>query len=460
MGRTRRRTLAGGSDKIVLRVMDWSDSSKKIREEFHKRFEAAHPNIQIEYTQLTIDQFNNTALTAIKAGEAPDLFPVPSTMKLSTAVAQGWFQPLDPYIDDNFKNAFIDGTFLEGTTMIGGKIYSLPEGQSISSTLVFYNKKLFREAGLDPDRPPATYSAFREAAKKITEAGKGEYYGIVEGGKQAGRWLATVQEWSSLGGSGLNANSPVSLVTGKTSYDSEPVVRLFELFQGLAQDGSFHPQTATISAPEARALFAQGQAGFIIQGAWNVGVWNAQNPDLEYGVMAPPLSESSRQGSLPLSTGQPWIGISAQSKHPEAAALYLKELYTGGFYQEKYVEDGVGFSVVKGVNENHLKAPQLKQYYELAKEYGRIVPNPLVRNPETANVFAEYKDVHPNAGELLSAVVLGSVDNPKQALTELSERIAGAWQAAIDAAKSKGADVSADDFVFPDWKPLEDYKAQ
>ncbi|WP_145408204.1 ABC transporter substrate-binding protein [Paenibacillus xylanexedens] len=448
------------SEQIVLRIMDWSDSSKVIREQFHKQFEARHPNIKIEYTQLTIDQFNSTVLTAIQSGEAPDLFPVPPTMKLSTAVSQGWFQPLDPFIDDSFKNSLVEGTFTEGTTMLNGNIYTIPEGQSLPTTLVFYNKKLFKEAGLDPEHPPKTYSEFREAARKITEAGKGEYYGIIEGGKQMGRWTAIVQDWSSLGGSGLTSLSPVSLVTKTTAYDSEPVKQLFQLFQNLAEDGSYHPQTPTISAPEARALFAQEKAGFIVQGSWNVGVWNSQAPSLDYGVMAPPVPDSGRKGSIPLNTASPWLSISAQSEHPQEAGLYLKELFGNSEYQQKMVESGIGFSVVKGVTEQYTSLPQLKDYYDLSKEFGRIAPNPIVRNSSTGTVFENFKDVKPNAGELLGATVSKAISNPAESLTKLSVQMNEAWTAAIEAARAKGTDVSAEDFLFPNWDPYQDYKQQ
>ena len=51
--------------QITLRVVDWSDGSATQREEFHKKFEEAHPDIKIEYTMLTVDQFKNTIVTMI-----------------------------------------------------------------------------------------------------------------------------------------------------------------------------------------------------------------------------------------------------------------------------------------------------------------------------------------------------------------------------------------------------------
>lgn len=448
---------SGAQQQITLRVMDWSDSTKAIREEFHKKFMEKYPNIKIQYTQLTIDQFKNTILTAVKSDDAPDLFPVPTGMKIATLVKDGWYQPLDPYIDDSFKNMFVDGTFLEGTTMVGGKVYSTPEALSLPGTLVFYNKKLFSEAGLDPANPPKTYSEFRDAAKKITMAGKGKYYGIIEGGKQTNRWLSTVQDWSSLGGSGLNANSPISLVTKKTTYDSKPVLDVFNLFKGMTLDGSYHPKTMSLTAPEARALFAQGQAGFIVQGAWNIGVWNKDNPDLDYGVMPPPVPDSGRKGSIPMTNSGAWLGLSAKSKHQNEAVLYLKEYYASDWFQPQKVESGDSFSPIKGVNEKYAKAAQLKQYYDICMEYGRIIPDPAILNGAAADVFAEFKDVHPNLGELLAGVVAGAVKDESSKLNDLSKQLDKAWTSAIDATQKKGAKIEAKDFEFPNWDAMKSY---
>ena len=92
--------------QITLRVVDWSDGSATQREEFHKKFEEAHPDIKIEYTMLTVDQFKNTIVTMIKSGEGPDLFPIPVGLTLNTAVEEGWFQPINDYVTDEFRNKF------------------------------------------------------------------------------------------------------------------------------------------------------------------------------------------------------------------------------------------------------------------------------------------------------------------------------------------------------------------
>lgn len=450
-------------DKVVLRVMDWADSEKPYREKFIQDFEAKYPNIKIEYTLLTVDQFQNTITTAIKSGDAPDLFPIPANMSLSMAVKGEWYQPLDPYLDDEFKNQFVDGIFVEGSTMLDGKIYSIPALTSVPSTLVFYNKQLFKDAGLDPENPPKTYTEFREAAKKITEAGNGKAFGMIEGGKQIGRFKLAAVDWSALGGSGLNPHSPISLITNDANYDSKPVMDVMNLFKGLKDDGSFHPKTMSISAPEARALFGEGQAGFILQGEWSIGVWKRDNPNLDFGVMAPPVPDDGQKGYLPRANFGPWIGLSKTSKHPEEAALYLKEYFSKD-YQSVLVKAGDRFSILKDVNESASEIPQFKQYYDIAQDMSRLVPSPQIRNPELASVYANFKDVQPGIGDILQGVVAGALNDPEAPLKQLSDGVDKALDAAIAQAKSEGANVDKNDFVFPNWssdKPYtaEDYKA-
>ena len=446
-------------EKITLRVMDWADSEKPYREQFIKDFEARHPNIKIEYTLLTVDQFQNTITTAIKSGDAPDLFPIPPGMKLSTAIAGDWFQTLDPYVDDEFKSRFEDGVFVEGATMQDGKIYTIPAYLPLPNTLVFYNKTLFKEAGLDPENPPKTHSEFRAAAEAITKAANGKAYGIIEGGKQIVRWKNPVVDWSALGGSGLNPHSPLSLVTNEASYDSKAVLDVMNLFKGMKDDGSYHPKTMSISAPEARALFGQGQAGFIVQGEWCIGVWKKENPDLDFGVMAPPVPDEGQEGYLPRPNFQPWLGMSKTTKHPEAAALYLNE-YFSKEYQSVLVKAGDRFSMLKDVNESAAEIPQFKEYYEVAMKNSRLVPSVEIRNPESAAVFAKYKDPQPGLGDILQGLVAGALKDPKAPLKQLSNSVNTALDQAIESAKSEGAKVDKDDFKFSNWSPDKDYSPE
>ncbi|WP_163537981.1 extracellular solute-binding protein [Gracilibacillus sp. YIM 98692] len=444
-------------DGITLRVMDWSDSTRYLREEFHEQFMEKYPEVtNIEYTTLTQQQFTDTILNAIRSGDAPDIFPVPLGFSLPVLVDDGWFQPLEPIVEDGFFDIFREGTFQEGINMVDETIYSIPQQTAQPTAMVFYNKELFEKAGLDPEQPPKTYEEFREYARKITEAGNGEFYGLIEGGKQSNRFKFAIQEWGSLNGAGLADNSPVSKLTGEAPYHTEAVTDIFDLFAGLADDGSIHPRTSSLTAPEARQIFANGEAGFIIQGAWNIGVWNANNPELDYGMMTPPVSDDGRQGSID-SVAQGGFGVYAETDHPDLAAKYLEELYGGDFYQHKVVENQHNYSPVAGVIEEAATGEFL-EFYELFNEILVHGPVPESENPDVTKALGEYVDVTPSAAEIMQGVAISGLRDYEPMLQDLSEQTDAALEKAITEAQDKGADVGMEDFIFPDWDPMKNYK--
>ncbi|MNZ67952.1 Bacterial extracellular solute-binding protein [compost metagenome] len=317
---------------------------------------------------------------------------------------------------------------------------------------------MFKEAGLDPENPPKTYSEFRAAAQAITKASNGKAYGMIEGGKTIVRWKNSALDWSALGGSGLNPHSPLSLVTNDANYHSQAVIDVMNLFKGMNDDGSYHPKTLSLSAPEARALFGQGQAGFIIQGEWCIGVWQKDNPDLDFGVMAPPVPDSGQKGYLPRPNFQPWLSMSKTTKHPEAAALYIKEYFSED-YQSVLVKAGDRFSMLKGVNEASAEIPQFKQYFDVAMKSSRLVPSVEIRNPETASIFAKYKDPQPGLGDILQGVIAGALKDPTDQLKLLSNNVNTSMDQAIKAAQAEGAKVDKNDFNFSNWSADKDYSA-
>lgn len=442
---------AGTGETITLRVMDSSDSTQERRKVFNEEFMERHPEIKIEYTMLSGDQLTQTLTTAIKSGDAPDLFALPSGVKLSTAVAEGWYQSMSPYLSQEFIDSFETGSLNEGVTTINGEIYALPEAANIVNSLMFYNKDLFVEAGLDPENPPETWSEFLDACKKITEAGNGKYYGIIESGTNATRTEIELRSFANLAGAKCNYYGVMSIVDGTNPFASDAMKDALNLYAQLTADGSIHPDSINLDPPSARAMFAQGQAGFLIQGSWCIPTWRADNPDFDFGVMALPVPDDGAKGGNPYIGAMPWMGISATCEHPEAAALYLTELF-GVDYQSKVVSDGGFVSCIKGVNEAAMTDPMMLEYYNLAMSSGKLCPDPLALNPETADVYSKVKEVTPNLGQIVQGVMAGSITDPGAALDKFAADTQASWDAAM-----QEAGVDASKFEFPDWDPMVDY---
>jgi sn-glycerol 3-phosphate transport system substrate-binding protein len=139
--------------------------------------------------------------TSVMAGNPPDLFIV-EISELPTLLAMNAIIPLDDYVKkaeggkywDDFFPAFRENSTLKG------KIWWIPFQRS---TPVFYwNKELFKKAGVEPDRPPQTWAELKETAKKLTvrEGNEVKQWGVtVSGGwndwlfeafvRQNGSWL-------------------------------------------------------------------------------------------------------------------------------------------------------------------------------------------------------------------------------------------------------------------------------
>ena len=400
--------------QITLQVVDWSDGSAAQREEFHKKFEETHPNIKIEYTMLTVDQFKNTIVTMIKSGEGPDLFPIPVGLTLNTAVEEGWFQPINDYVTDDFREKFDPAAFAEGVTDIGDEWYTVTEQMPIIQCLFFYNKSIL---------------------------------------EQMNRMDVMARSLAAAAGGKVAATQKVLTDNGVAPYDSKEMNEALGLIKGLVDDGSIHPDTINVSAPEARELFAQGQAAFLCQGMWCVSQWDANYPDLKYGVMAVPVPDGVTNTYVQAGELSPWMGIYKQSKHPKEAAEYLMALYDEQYgYQQSNVESGSFVSCIPEINEKYMTNEHMKEYYTIAEETSRVVPT-LVKRDEKANDFyVEVKDVQPSLGAIVQGIISQSLTDYSSALKTLADDTTTEWKRASEAV---GMDYSS--LEFPNWDVTKDY---
>jgi ABC-type glycerol-3-phosphate transport system substrate-binding protein len=444
---------SGGTvEKVTLKVMDWSDSNKIQRDDFHREFMARHPNVTIEYTMLTIDQFKNTALTAIQSGDAPDLFPVPTGMKLGLAVAENWYTPMDNYITKEFLATIDPNSMIEGYQTVNGKLYVLPENVGLNSAFIFYNRDILTEAGLDPAKI-RTYAEFRDACKKITQTGRGRYYGMIEGGNQLNRWETTARGWAGVAGGYAGRENEAVVRNGRSIYDTPEMIGVMNLFRDIATDGSFHPDTVNISAPEARAMFGQGAVAFLVQGIWCVATWERANPNFHFGVLPIPAPSLTTKGSAARLNPGSWLGISAVSKHPDVAGQYLMELYGEG-YQGACVRAGGFVSIVNGINEKYLPEGGTREYYDVANIQTRTVPDPMIVEPKVTDFYAEVRGIEPSLAAIMQGVVAGSITDIPGALKTLSDRSTTEW---TRAARAVGIPLST--FEFRNWDMSKDYGA-
>ncbi|MGG1515966.1 ABC transporter substrate-binding protein [Paenibacillus oryzisoli] len=111
------------------------------------------------------------AQTAVMGGTPPDLM-LSSSTDLFTLLDMDAIIPLNDLAAKDGGDAYLKD-FYEGfmaNAQTGGKTYSIPFQRS--TIILYYNKEAFKEAGLDPNKPPQNYQELTEYAKKLTKPGR------------------------------------------------------------------------------------------------------------------------------------------------------------------------------------------------------------------------------------------------------------------------------------------------
>jgi multiple sugar transport system substrate-binding protein len=101
--------------------------------------------------------------------------------------------------------------------------------------------------------------------------------------------------------------------------------------------------------------------------------------------------------------------------------------------------------------------PTYKTVIDGFKKVVRLSPEPLIKNPNVAQVYAEMKPVTPGLGEIVQGVMGGVVSNVQATLQQYSDKLTAERDRALKVVKDKGVQVSLDDWIFPNWQPGQDY---
>ncbi len=166
------------------------------------RFNKEHPGIEVVPVYSgDYDPTLQKVQTAVMAGNPPDVFIV-EISELPTLLAMHAIIPLDDYVKKAEGGTYWEDFFpaFRENSVLGGKIWWIPFQRS--TPVLYWNKELFKKAGLDPEKPPQTWAELKDMAKKLTarEGNEVKQWGVtVSGGwndwlfegfvRQNGSWL-------------------------------------------------------------------------------------------------------------------------------------------------------------------------------------------------------------------------------------------------------------------------------
>lgn len=176
-------TLAQAEEPVTIRMMaatlglpspNATDPRSLARRAVFEEFHRQNPGMRVVNAgglELPGEKAESNFLMSMAGDTAPDVFYV-NFRQYYNYIDQGFCRPLDDLIaQDPSLMERVNPTILDIIKSYDGKIYALPFFQVAQG--LYYRKDHFREAGLDPNKPPTTWEEFYQYAKKITESTPG-----------------------------------------------------------------------------------------------------------------------------------------------------------------------------------------------------------------------------------------------------------------------------------------------
>lgn len=228
-------------------------------------FNAQHPDIEVYGHDIPYNDYWDQMAIRLQAGNPPDIVVMGAS--LQSYILMDKFEPLNKYFEADEEGRKILSMYSDVALDFcsrDGKVYMLPL-QTLVHGSVFYNKRMFDEAGVEV---PKTPEEFLEAAKKLTKrdaAGNIVQYGYaVNTPPSLYFWFSDLRPWVLAFGGEFTKDGKVTIDTPEVRAAVEFIKRLY--------DAQVSPRQVSMEA--AKQLFWEEKSAMTIDvgtmGAWSI----------------------------------------------------------------------------------------------------------------------------------------------------------------------------------------------
>ncbi|PIC06347.1 ABC transporter substrate-binding protein [Anoxybacillus flavithermus] len=262
-------------EQVEVTLAGWGGNpmEQKLLKQTLDEFEKKYPNIKVKHEVIS-DQYMDVIKTRLIGGEGPDVFYL-DAFEAPAMIETGVLEPLDDYVTDDFDINDFEKPLLEAFKGPDGKIYGFPK--DYSTLALFYNKKMFAEAGLDV---PKTWDELREAAKKLTKGT--EVYGFGVAPELARLYYIA----ESKGGKVVTDN--------KATFADPKVVEALQPIVDMRLKDKSAAQPNEVGAGWGGEMFGQQKAAMVIEGNWAIPFLQETFPNTEFGTAEVPTIDGKK----------------------------------------------------------------------------------------------------------------------------------------------------------------------
>lgn len=295
-----------------VRWSQWktTEVGDKFMQEVKAAFEKANPGMKLTLIDSPFQGFRDRTLVQHQAKRLPDVMMVQVDWVAEFADL-GMIEPLDGFIAKE-PPAFFAGIPATFKQPWKGKQYYLP--LETGSVALFYNTKIFRDAGIAG--PPKTWDEFAEIARKVTRPEAKIFATTATLGTEPPTNMTYDIYPLILQAGGRIIDSS----TNKAVFNSPEGVKAIEWYvDRLNKDKVAAPGVLSNGEREKRANFASGNIAMMFEGPWGISIQKQLNPNLEFAIA--PLPTNATNGTMVRGSMNT---IAAQSPNKEAAWKFLR----------------------------------------------------------------------------------------------------------------------------------------
>lgn len=291
------------------------------------KFEEAYPNVTIEEVCTPDGEDYLTKVTAeLAAGNAPDLFRTWLTGRLEPFATAGYVHGLNELVDGSEVLSDNVSEQAKGYSKYGDDTYyAIP--MIASSEIVFYNKAIFAECGVEI---PTTLDEFYAACEAIEAKG---YTAIAMGAADA--WFSSIPYMTIF--QRLDADDEVYnavCVDNECRFTDDIFVEAAEEYLKMAE--YFNDNASAIACGEAISMYQNGEAAMIFDGTWDIASHVSALGEDAGCFNLPGYDGPSTEFLMNYDEG--W-SIGANTEHADLCIAFYEILF-GDEMQAKYAEEG------------------------------------------------------------------------------------------------------------------------
>lgn len=402
--------VKAGTQKVVF----WhamGGANTKVVDQLVANFNESQDKVQVEAVyQGNYDDLLSKLKASMGTNDGPSvvqMYEIGSRFMIDSKL----IKPMQDFIDTDKWDVSQLESNISGYYTFDNKLYSMPF--NTSNPILYYNKDLFKDAGLDPENPPKTFEELKEAADTISKKGKavGSNFAIYG-------WFME-QLFANQGAEYVNNGNGRDGLATESLVNTEAGVKVLTWWKDLIDTKAAN--NLGRKTDDSKKAFSAGQVAMILDSTAALkGLVDSSTGKFEVGTAFLPKPADAKDGGVIVGGASLWMMNNRPDEEQKAAWEFIKFLTSPSQQAYWHINTGYFPITTKAYEEESVKE-NLKKFPQFQTAIDQLHQTKLNKATQGAvmGVFPEARQIVEGAIE----EVLNNKKSPQQALDDAAKEI-------------------------------------